>query len=160
MKGRVNRRQTIWVVAASMFATAVLSVSAQGQSQWETSGTNIYYNAGNVGIGTNSPGTRLEVSGQAGSIRGICLARSDTGWAAAFRVFGGQLGRKAGRNGKSGSDSSCAKYHRLRSSCAALRRKRRHRYDESGAQTGGCRKCFIRWGGKRPLCLRLLQFLD
>jgi len=34
-----------------------------GQSYWLQSGTSIYYNTGNVGIGTTTPSQRLEVSG-------------------------------------------------------------------------------------------------
>lgn len=32
-------------------------------SFWSQTGSDIYYNAGNVGIGTNDPGTKLEVAG-------------------------------------------------------------------------------------------------
>ncbi|GIW60555.1 MAG: hypothetical protein KatS3mg087_1621 [Patescibacteria group bacterium] len=34
-------------------------------SQWSENGTNIYYNGGNVGIGTNTPTEKLEVNGNA-----------------------------------------------------------------------------------------------
>lgn len=35
-------------------------------SQWITSGSNIYYNAGNIGIGTSSPGSRLTLGNNIG----------------------------------------------------------------------------------------------
>jgi hypothetical protein len=62
MKRRVNRRKTFWMITASMFVLTVWSAAVKGQSQWETSGTNIYYNAGNVGIGT-IPSRALDVNG-------------------------------------------------------------------------------------------------
>lgn len=62
MKTKASQRQNIWMLAAVVFLVAIPSATAQAQ-QWQTSGNNIYYNAGTVGIGTTSPGAPLDVLG-------------------------------------------------------------------------------------------------
>ena len=39
------------------------SIGGGGASLWQADGTNVYYNDGNVGIGTDTPSTALEVAG-------------------------------------------------------------------------------------------------
>jgi hypothetical protein len=52
------------VIAVSGLLTLLLLPSkGSAQSTWSTNGTNVYYNSGNVGIGTSTPASNLEVAG-------------------------------------------------------------------------------------------------
>jgi len=57
---------------------------------------------GNVGIGTTSPGTKFEVSGQGRFNPGASFSAIDTGWAAAFGYSGGNWGVRLGATGGQG----------------------------------------------------------
>ncbi|WP_409479479.1 tail fiber domain-containing protein [Pseudobdellovibrio sp. HCB154] len=46
-------------------AASMAAISASG-TQWTTSGANIFYNAGNVGVGVTNPSAKLEVIGDVG----------------------------------------------------------------------------------------------
>jgi hypothetical protein len=48
-----------------------------GIGQWTTSGSNIYYNTGNVGIGTASPTSKLTLTGTGGDTSGIAFKSSN-----------------------------------------------------------------------------------
>jgi hypothetical protein len=61
MNVKVNPRQTIWLIAASMLVLTVLTATAQAQWMGPDGSNNIYYNAGNVGIGTTTPSFKLDV---------------------------------------------------------------------------------------------------
>jgi len=65
-------------------ATSKWESTASATSQWTTSGLNIYYNLGNVGIGTPAPGAPLHVLG--GSIVGGTIVAD--GPAAGYSSFG------------------------------------------------------------------------
>lgn len=57
-------------------------------SQWANNANNIYYNSGNVGIGTSAPAAMLEVSGPA-IIHGVNIGKSNSPFASNL-LFGSQ----------------------------------------------------------------------
>jgi len=62
---------------SSSIATLSSSITTAGNSPWNISGTDINYTNGNVGIGTLTPGEKLEVEGNI-SASGVIEANSFT----------------------------------------------------------------------------------
>jgi len=62
---------------SSSIATLSTSITTAGNSPWNISGTDINYTNGNVGIGTSTPGEKLEVEGNI-SASGVIEANSFT----------------------------------------------------------------------------------
>ena len=74
------------------------SLASGGSSQWSNSGSNIYYNLGNVGVGTTSPSAKLTVLGPDSSNGSTIADFDDSTGVSRVRVMdqGGSLGEAAG----------------------------------------------------------------
>ena len=73
---------TAWIATSSLGITA---------SQWTTNGSDIYFNTGNVGIGSTSPNAKLTVVGTAGSLEDTFRIASSTGSTTLAVDYGGGL---------------------------------------------------------------------
>ncbi len=63
-----------------------ITTSVNAQSLWDSTGTNIYYNAGSVGIGTTNPNAQLELVQTSAQSNVFQITRSGTN---AFRITNG-----------------------------------------------------------------------
>ena len=83
---RSQRLVFLWTIGFALFALLLSANVTHAQWTTDTSTNNIYYNAGNVGIGTTSPGSKLHINSTS----------SDTNFAGAgfgvLRVQGGTNG--------------------------------------------------------------------
>lgn len=64
-----NNINSVSSAVASLQAATAASLTAITSSQWVTSGTSIFYNAGRVGIGVSDPTADLDVAGALGAFR-------------------------------------------------------------------------------------------
>lgn len=63
---KINSGSAVWGYALAAIALVVVCGATTANAQWATNGSNVYYNGGNVGIGTNAPQSILHLSGPGG----------------------------------------------------------------------------------------------
>jgi hypothetical protein len=86
--------------------TAWLSIATGIGSQWTTSGTNIYYNTGNVGIGASLPAELLDINGNlkiGNSTTGTIRSTSELVLRQDGDVYGSSILRLRNRSGENGA---------------------------------------------------------
>ena len=74
----VNLNAGSGITVSGTYPSFTIASTGGGGSQWTTNGSNIYYNTGNVGIGTSTPAYKLDVDGDMNLSAGKMLRMDGT----------------------------------------------------------------------------------
>jgi len=95
--GSIGYLDTFGAMRVGQVPVVTAPIAGATSSQWITSGLNIYYNVGNVGIGTASPGAPLHVYGASGADTWLTVGPSAATAGDGFNVGYGGLSYGAGK---------------------------------------------------------------